>query len=318
MLNSYHHSHQCSNQRIGNLLINNIFKTNVTPTQRMENYLDFSQSQCSFLSTLNKQDSLKLQPFNLSYNCLLQENQSPNNLIHESLIQNGLIQECSINNLIQKNFFSDKVEKTEKDEKDENDENDEKDSIYYENYKPIETEIKNDAKFVEEKVEKKQKTPRNIKTIIPIFKPLYNEAAVFTVDSSKIQIIKKPTDYYNKIKEQILQAKHRVVLTALYIGIDQVDLVQTIHKALSECETLRVTILFDCLRGTRTSNSGESSVTLVAPLVTAFPDRVEVALYHTPELTKPLKMILPQRINEILGLFHAKIVVADDNLILAG
>jgi len=318
MLNSYHHSHQCSNQRIGNLLINNIFKTNVTPTQRMENYLDFSQSQCSFLSTLNKQDSLKLQPLNLSYNCLLQENQTPNNLIHESLIQNGLIQECSINNLIQKNFFSDKVEKTEKDEKDENDENDEKDSIYYENYKPIETEIKNDAKFVEEKVEKKQKTPRNIKTIIPIFKPLYNEAAVFTVDSSKIQIIKKPTDYYNKIKEQILQAKHRVVLTALYIGIDQVDLVQTIHKALSECETLRVTILFDCLRGTRTSNSGESSVTLVAPLVTAFPDRVEVALYHTPELTKPLKMILPQRINEILGLFHAKIVVADDNLILAG
>jgi len=29
-------------------------------------------------------------------------------------------------------------------------------------------------------------------------------------------------------------------------------------------------------------------------------------------------MILPQRINEILGLFHAKIVIADDDLILAG
>ena len=94
--------------------------------------------------------------------------------------------------------------------------------------------------------------------------------------------------------------------------------IQTIHKALEKNESLRVTILFDCLRGTRTSHSGESSVTLVAPLVTAYPDRVEVALYHTPELTRPLKLLLPQRVNEVIGLFHAKIVISDDNLILAG
>jgi len=198
-------------------------------------------------------------------------------------IKNVLIQNSSFSNFIQKNYYSDKVSP--------------------------ETE--------EKKVENKDFSI-NRKTILPLFKPLYNESAVFSVDSSKIEIINKPTDYYNKIKEQILKAKHRVVLTALYIGIDQVDLVQTLHKALSECESLRVTILLDCLRGTRTSNSGESSVTLVAPLVTAFPDRVEVALYHTPELTKPLKMLLPQRVNEILGLFHAKIVISDDNIILAG
>jgi len=205
MLNSYHHSHQCTNQRIGNLLLNNILKNNVTSAQRMENYLDFSQSQSSFFSTLNKQDILKFQSYNPSYNCFLQENQVPNSLIHENLIQNGIIQESALNNLIQKNFYSEKVEKTEKEEEKE-DEKDENDSIYNENYKPIETEIKNDAKFIEEKekVEKKPKASRNIKTILPIFKPLYNESAVFSVDSSKIQIIKKPTDYYNKIKVEYL------------------------------------------------------------------------------------------------------------------
>ncbi|ORX44396.1 hypothetical protein BCR36DRAFT_586248 [Piromyces finnis] len=266
----------------------------------MENYLDFSQSQSNFMSTINKQDTLKLQPINISSSSNTQESFVPNNLIYENHIQNGLGQETTLNNLIQKNLYSERVYAKQETNK-----------------KSIENEIKNDAEMKKDK-EKQNKPSKNLKTIIPLFKPIFNESAVFSVDASKIEIINKPTDYYNKIKEQILQAKHRVVLTALYIGIDQVDLIQTLHKALAECKTLRVTILFDCLRGTRTSNSGESSVTLVAPLVTAYPDRVEIALYHTPELTRPLKMLLPQRVNEIIGLFHAKIVISDDNLILAG
>ncbi|ORY54397.1 hypothetical protein LY90DRAFT_412418 [Neocallimastix californiae] len=252
------------------------------------------------MSILCKQDSLKLQPINISSSFITKKKHLEISLIQGNIIQNSLIQGTIINNLIQKNFYSEKV------------------STHKEKSKTDKNIIINKSGVKDEKEVKKENFSINRKTILPLFKPLYNESAVFSVDSSKIQIINQPTDYYNKIKEQILNAKHRVVLTALYIGIDQVDLVQTLHKALSKCESLRVTILLDCLRGTRTSNSGESSVTLVAPLVTAFPDRVEVALYHTPELTKPLKMILPQRVNEILGLFHAKIVIADDNILLAG
>eukprot|EP00833_Pecoramyces_ruminatium_P018093 jgi/Orpsp1_1/1192125/evm.model.d7180000090769.1 len=298
MLNSYHHHTSGANQKISNLLINNILKNNSTCSQKLENYLDFSHSQNCFMSTLSKQDTLKLQPLNIS-SCS-SETSIKNSLIHESLIKNGIIQEtAALNTIIQKSFYSEKT------------------PTFNGKPKNFECEIKNKSEVKMEKEENKKKASINRKTILPLFKPLYNESAVFSVDSSKIEIINQPTSYYNKIKEEILKAKHRVVLTALYIGIDQVDLVQTLHKALSECESLRVTILLDCLRGTRTSNSGESSVTLVAPLVTAFPDRVEVALYHTPELTKPLKMLLPQRVNEILGLFHAKIVIADDNILLA-
>jgi len=301
MLNSCPRTQQCSNKKIGNML-NTIIKNNVTSTQKkLENCLDFTQSQNNFHTLLSKQDTLKLQPLSLSSNqeCSIHNNSVlPEHFIHN----NNIIQDTSLNNLIQNNY-SEKVVTSN------------------ENHEPIENEVENneDLKNKEEE-EIKEKPDFSVKkdTILPIFRPIFNESAVFSVDSSKIEIIKQPTVYYNKIKEQILQAKHRVVLTALYIGIDQVDLVQTLHKALNECKSLRVTILLDCLRGTRTSNSGESSVTLVAPLVTAFPDRVEVALYHTPELTRPLKMLLPQRINEIIGLFHAKIVISDDNIILAG
>ncbi|KAG4099882.1 hypothetical protein H8356DRAFT_1037346 [Neocallimastix lanati (nom. inval.)] len=299
MLNVYH-PHQNANQKIGNLLFKNLIKNNSSCSQRNENCFNFNHSQSNYMSILCKQDSLKLQPINISSSFITKKKHLEISLIQGNIIQNSLIQGTIINNLIQKNFYSEKV------------------STHKEKSKTDKNIIINKSGVKDEKEVKKENFSINRKTILPLFKPLYNESAVFSVDSSKIQIINQPTDYYNKIKEQILNAKHRVVLTALYIGIDQVDLVQTLHKALSKCESLRVTILLDCLRGTRTSNSGESSVTLVAPLVTAFPDRVEVALYHTPELTKPLKMILPQRVNEILGLFHAKIVIADDNILLAG
>lgn len=304
MLNSCP-TQQCSNKKIGNML-NTIIKNNVANSQKLENCLDFTQSQNNFHTLLNKQDTLKLQPINLSRN---QECSVHNNSVlpeHHIIQNNNIIQDSSLNNLIQKNYYSEKVI-NENPEIIENGNNKDDKDLKNKEKEEVEEEVKEVSEFYLKK-----------NTVIPLFKPIYNESAVFSVDSSKIEIIKQPTDYYNKIKEQILQAKHRVVLTALYIGIDQVDLVQTLHKALSENKSLRVTILFDCLRGTRTSHSGESSVTLVAPLVTAYPDRVEVALYHTPELTKPLKMLLPQRFNEIIGLFHAKIVIGDDNLILAG
>ncbi|ORX85210.1 hypothetical protein BCR32DRAFT_200222 [Anaeromyces robustus] len=287
-------------------MLNTIIKNNVANSQKLENCLDFTQSQNNFHTLLNKQDTLKLQPINLSRN---QECSVHNNSVlpeHHIIQNNNIIQDSSLNNLIQKNYYSEKVI-NENPEIIENGNNKDDKDLKNKEKEEVEEEVKEVSEFYLKK-----------NTVIPLFKPIYNESAVFSVDSSKIEIIKQPTDYYNKIKEQILQAKHRVVLTALYIGIDQVDLVQTLHKALSENKSLRVTILFDCLRGTRTSHSGESSVTLVAPLVTAYPDRVEVALYHTPELTKPLKMLLPQRFNEIIGLFHAKIVIGDDNLILAG
>lgn len=93
--------------------------------------------------------------------------------------------------------------------------------------------------------------------------------------------------------------------------------IETLYKALERSKTLKVCILVDCLRGTRVSK-GESSATLLLPLVRDFPDQVKVSLYHTPELKGLLKKALPQRFNEGIGLMHMKIYGFDDAIMLSG
>jgi CDP-diacylglycerol--glycerol-3-phosphate 3-phosphatidyltransferase len=48
------------------------------------------------------------------------------------------------------------------------------------------------------------------------------------------------------------------------------------------------------------------------------PDRVDVRMYHTPNLTGTRKAILPKRINEGWGLQHMKLYGIDDEIIMSG
>lgn len=45
---------------------------------------------------------------------------------------------------------------------------------------------------------------------------------------------------------------------------------------------------------------------------------LRIALYHTPELTKLLKWVLPARAQEIIGVCHLKAFVFDDTVIMTG
>ena len=47
-------------------------------------------------------------------------------------------------------------------------------------------------------------------------------------------------------------------------------------------------------------------------------ERVRIALYRTPDLTKSLEKILPSRLNEVIGVSHMKIYVFDDNVLMSG
>lgn len=81
---------------------------------------------------------------------------------------------------------------------------------------------------------------------------------------------------------------------------------------------LQLHILTDALRGTR-ETPNPSCATLLAPLVEEFgPDRVEVRMYHTPNLTGLRKKYVPRRINEGWGLQHMKLYGVDDEIILSG
>lgn len=55
------------------------------------------------------------------------------------------------------------------------------------------------------------------------------------------------------------------------------------------------------------------------PLIEEFgDDRVEIRMFHTPNLTGLRKKVVPKRINEGWGLQHMKLYAIDDELIMSG
>lgn len=93
--------------------------------------------------------------------------------------------------------------------------------------------------------------------------------------------------------------------------------IQALHGALSANPELRVTVVLDYLRSTRETPKA-SSASLVASLCAAFPGRVELRLYHTPQLTGWRKKLVPRRFDEGWGLQHIKTYGFDDDVILSG
>jgi CDP-diacylglycerol--glycerol-3-phosphate 3-phosphatidyltransferase len=104
----------------------------------------------------------------------------------------------------------------------------------------------------------------------------------------------------------------------LYIGKAEFELIETLNQALRDNPNLKVSILTDCLRGTR-ETPNPSSASLLAPLVEEHgADRVEIRMFHTPNLTGLRKRHIPRRINEGWGLQHMKLYGIDDEIILSG
>ncbi|KAK6391983.1 hypothetical protein LTR65_004107 [Meristemomyces frigidus] len=140
----------------------------------------------------------------------------------------------------------------------------------------------------------------------------------FDVSADSIEIIRSPTEFYETLKAKISKAQRRVYLSTLYIGKTEHELIDTIRKALKSNPELKVSILTDALRGTREA-PGPSCASLLASLIRDFgPERVEVRMYHTPNLTGIRKAILPKRINEGWGLQHMKLYGVDDEIIMSG
>jgi len=81
---------------------------------------------------------------------------------------------------------------------------------------------------------------------------------------------------------------------------------------------LKVSVLTDALRGTRESPD-TSCASLLASLVEEFgTERVDLRMYHTPNLRGFKKALIPKRINEGWGLQHMKLYGFDDEIILSG
>ena len=94
-------------------------------------------------------------------------------------------------------------------------------------------------------------------------------------------------------------------------------MIATLNEALLNNPQLEVSILTDALRGTRESPDA-SCASLLAGLVAEHGDRVQVSMFHTPNLTGWRKKFIPKRLNEGWGLQHMKLYGFDDEVMLSG
>lgn len=61
-----------------------------------------------------------------------------------------------------------------------------------------------------------------------------------------------------------------------------------------------------------------NSRTMLLPLLRRFTSQMRVSLYHTPDLRGLLRLLVPQRFNETIGLQHIKVYLFDDSVIISG
>ncbi|KAL8764184.1 MAG: hypothetical protein Q9184_000153 [Pyrenodesmia sp. 2 TL-2023] len=137
------------------------------------------------------------------------------------------------------------------------------------------------------------------------------------IGAEQIEVLQGPKEFYETLKQKIRNAKTRIYLSTLYVGKTEHELISTIHDALAQAPELKVSILTDALRGTR-EDPFPSCASLLASFLTSFPGRVEIRMYHTPNLTGLRKRFIPKRINEGWGLQHIKLYGVDDEVILSG
>ncbi|XP_029105924.1 CDP-diacylglycerol--glycerol-3-phosphate 3-phosphatidyltransferase, mitochondrial isoform X1 [Scleropages formosus] len=148
-------------------------------------------------------------------------------------------------------------------------------------------------------------------------------APVFQVPGACVRVLRSPDEFYQVMKARVKTARRRVVMASLYLGTGPLeqDLVDCLQEALERSQSvddphdLTVSILLDYTRGSR---GKQNSRTMLLPLLRRFPDRMRVALYHTPDLRGLLRLLVPQRFNETIGVQHIKVYLFDDSLIMSG
>ncbi|XP_010854819.1 PREDICTED: CDP-diacylglycerol--glycerol-3-phosphate 3-phosphatidyltransferase, mitochondrial [Bison bison bison] len=155
------------------------------------------------------------------------------------------------------------------------------------------------------------------------FQWIRNLVPEFGVSSSHVRVLSSPAEFFELMKGQIKVAKRRVVMASLYLGIGPLEqelvdcLESTLEKSLQAKfpSGLRVSILLDFTRGSR---GRKNSRTMLLPLLQRFPEQVRVSLFHTPNLRGLLRLLIPERFNETIGLQHIKVYLFDNNVILSG
>ena len=167
---------------------------------------------------------------------------------------------------------------------------------------------------------------------------LHSQASLprFVVNAASVRPLRSPQEFYNTLLDGCLKAHHRVTLASLYLGTGHLecDLVEALlHRCrethASNSKQLEIATQLDLNRGLRkvAPNTGAppslqhtSSSQLLLELLRGAPDpsRIHCGLTLMPQQRGMLGRLLPQRIVEVLGVFHLKAYVFDSNVLISG
>lgn len=82
------------------------------------------------------------------------------------------------------------------------------------------------------------------------------------------------------------ESKHRISMSALYLGTGKLEkyLIQKLTSKMKKEPSLKATLLFDFMRGTRIIKDGSSSLDLMIPLKNEFfRDSLRIGFWHHPD-----------------------------------
>ncbi|GAW01695.1 cdp-diacylglycerol-glycerol-3-phosphate 3-phosphatidyltransferase [Lentinula edodes] len=156
------------------------------------------------------------------------------------------------------------------------------------------------------------------------FQPILHDIAAelkqhqpkFSIPADGIRILSQPSEFYSTLLDMIRRAEERIFLSSLYIGSSENELIATLMNRLAEKQSLHLYLLLDLNRSTRPGPASTAAILL--PLLRAFPDRVHVSLFRSPNLRGILAKIVPPRFKEGWGTWHAKIYGVDNDVIISG
>lgn len=148
---------------------------------------------------------------------------------------------------------------------------------------------------------------------------LHSLSLCFPLQADQIEIITEPQAFYTKLQMLCINAVNRIGIASLYFGTDHLEseLVNDIQQNLCKNSELKVNILIDYTRGTRGEGRKTSSKQMLQQLLSDN-SNTSLSLYHTPKLRGLKKRVMPGRWNELIGLQHMKIYVADQTVIISG
>jgi len=147
------------------------------------------------------------------------------------------------------------------------------------------------------------------------------KAPCFGVYSSQIKILKDPIDYYLALHKLTASSKHRISMSALYLGTGKLEkyLLSKLDNQLQANPNLKMNILFDYMRGTRMNKDGNSSFNLMKSLKEKhYQANLRCGFWHNPDTGYLKGKASNSPLREVFGVHHIKAHVFDSNILITG